>query len=915
MCHRLLADGQSAPYLRLFALAALALFAARPAGAAEPAAPDQAFLHNHCTSCHNDVDKKGRLDLIRLAFDPKDFANLAVWIKVHDRVKAGEMPPSTRSRPDAARQEAFVEGLAQLIVAAEQAAQAGEGRAVLRRLNRHEYENALRDLLGVPWAQVANRLPEDGEAYRFNKSGEALDVSYLQMARFMGSANYAMRLAMATRLERPAKTTRKLYARDEFSLRNWWPRENGTLPDRLAFPVLDSRAQPDVRAGRAPATSPATREREAVGKVSSIFSDAGGYSWNGWRAPVAARYKLRIAGYTIWVAGGGVARWFFEGQGAEKAPVYHTLLWHRPNLDEVYPGRRDEPIGVYAQGGGQTRPIGAVDLTPKPTVQEIEVFLLPGEVVRTDGSRLFRTRVNGTDEQYVNPLATEDGMPGYAVQWVEVEGPFFDDPVGGAGYRLLFDQLRLVPSEQARVAVPLEVGPAPAAGRGGPGSFGRGPTVREALYEVESAEPRKDAERLLRSFLKKAYRRPVAEADVRRFLVLFDEQFKQDRGFTRSLLAAYTAVLSSPGFVFVEEKLGRLDDHALATRLALFLWNSIPDDTLRTLADRGELGKPDVLRAQTERMLDDPRARRFVEGFTDYWLDLRKIDDTSPSTTLYNDYELDDPLKLAALEETRLFFAELLRADLPARTIVDSDFTFLNERLADHYGIKGVSGVNVRKVELPPDSVRGGLMTQASVLKVTANGTTTSPVLRGHWITERILGLETPPPPPTVEAVEPDIRGAVTIRQQLDKHRANASCAACHRKMDPPGFALESFDVMGGYRERYRAVSDKVPPVKGHGLNGQPFAFHYALPVDSAGTLPDGRPFKDVRELKKLLVQDEVPIARNLARQLTVFATGAPVRFSDRDEIEKILDAAKAKQYGVRSVVHAIVQSELFRNK
>ena len=232
---------------------------------------------------------------------------------------------------------------------------------------------------------------------------------------------------------------------------------------------------------------------------------------------------------------------------------------------------------------------------------------------------------------------------------------------------------------------------------------------------------------------------------MRRFLALFDDQFKQGHGFTRSLLSAYTAVLASPGFVFVEEKPGRLDDHALATRLALFLWNSIPDDTLRALADRGELGKPDVLRAQTERMLDDPKSRRFVEAFTDYWLDLRKIDDTSPSTTLYNDYELDDPLKLAAVEETRLFFAELLRADLPARNVVASDFTFLNERLADHYGIPGVSGVEFRKVTLPADSVRGGLMTQASVLKVTANGTTTSPVLRGHWITERILGLRRRP--------------------------------------------------------------------------------------------------------------------------------------------------------------------------
>jgi hypothetical protein len=508
-------------------------------------------------------------------------------------------------------------------------------------------------------------------------------------------------------------------------------------------------------------------------------------------------------------------------------------------------------------------------------------------------------------------------MPGYAVQWVEIEGPFYDDPVGGAGYRLLFDRLKLVPSKDTRTGVPLEIGPDPAPGRsprGGPGGFGRA-VIREAPYEVESAAPRKDAERLLRSFLKAAYRRPVAEADVQRFLALYDDQFKRGHGFTRSLLSAYSAVLASPGFVFVETQPGRLGDRALATRLALFLWNSIPDDTLRELADRGELGKPAVLREQTERMLSDPKSRRFVEAFTDYWLDLRKIDDTSPSTTLYNDYELDDPLKLAAVKETRQFFAELLRADLPARNVVDSVFTFLNERLADHYGIRGVSGVGFRKVKLPADSVRGGLMTQASVLKVTANGTTTSPVLRGHWITERILGLETPPPPPSVEAVEPDIRGAVTIRQQLDKHRANASCASCHRKMDPPGFALESFDVMGGYRERYRAVSDKVPPVNGYGMNGQAFQFHLALPVDSAGELPDGRPFQDVRELKKLLVQDEVPIARNLVRQLTVFATGAPVRFSDRDEVEKILAAAKGTGYGVRSIVHAIVQSELFRNK
>jgi hypothetical protein len=290
------------------------------------------------------------------------------------------------------------------------------------------------------------------------------------------------------------------------------------------------------------------------------------------------------------------------------------------------------------------------------------------------------------------------------------------------------------------------------------------------------------------------------------------------------------------------------------------------------------------------------------------------MDDTSPSTTLYNDYELDDPLKLATLEETRLFVEELLRADLPAQNIVASDFTFLNERLAEHYGVPGIHGTKMRRVELPSDSVRGGLMTQASVLKITANGTTTSPVLRGHWITERILGYATPPPPP-VPAVEPDIRGAVTIRQQLEKHRADPSCASCHSRMDPPGFALESFDVMGGWRDRYRAVKEGVTPESGTGMDGQRFAFYYALPVDCSGELPDGRSFRDVRELKRLLLEDPVPIARNLTRQLAIYATGAPVRFTDRDEIEQILQRTRASGYGVRSLVHELVQSELFSKK
>lgn len=899
----------------------IALLSCSLASAADDPLTDKSikFFDDYCGECHYE-DANGGLDLSVLTFDPNNRDNLATWVRMIDRVATGEMPPKKKEkRPPPSDIATFTHTISSSVTAYEKELTAREGRTVQRRLNGYEYENALRDLLNVPWAQVKDKLPLDGEAHRFNKSGEALDISFVQMERYLGAADYAMRQAMSAAFERPKQSVLKIYARDALGQQRYQPRENGTLPDRLMFPVLDSRAQPDVRAARVPNSNPKTREREAVGKVSSIFSDAGFYGW-GYNAPVAGKYRIRLKGYSIWVSGGGIGRWFYEGQGDAKAPVYWLPVWHRPNADEIWPGRDNEPMGIYAQSIGQTRPVGAMDFTPKPSVGEIEVQLAGGEGIRTDGMRLFRTRVNGTDEQYVNPLATPEGMPGYAVQWLEVVGPL-EDPQATKGYELLFGDLpmrRLNEGEKGGVPIetvtPYSDPPIGGPTIGAPFVFPRSP-INSVTVEVVSDAPQRDAQKLLRSFVEKAYRRPVNNADVKPFLGLFNRELELGSGFARSMLTAYTGVLVSPSFVFVEEKPGKLDDWALATRLALFLWNSTPDATLRARAAKGELHKPEVLKREIARMLDDTKSRRFVDAFTDYWLDLRKIDDTSPSATLYNDYELDEPLKLAALEETQLFFAELLRSDLPARNVVASDFTYLNERLAQHYGIDGVTGTKMRRVSLPRESDRGGLMTMASVLKVTANGTTTSPVLRGHWITERILGIETRPPPPNVGAVEPDIRGAVTIRQQLAKHREHPSCASCHVKMDPAGFALESFDVMGARRERYRAVADDVKPIPGYGMNGQAFAFHYGPEVDAAGELPDGRTFRDVKDFKRLILADETSIARNLAKQLIAFGTGAPVRFTDRDELERILERASARNYGVRTLVEEIVRSDLFRTK
>ncbi len=840
----------------LIAVLTAALFSHAAAASFNPA-----FLKKNCSMCHNGSLKQGGLDLTALPFPPASPANFSEWIKVHDRLRAGEMPPKQISkRPDAAEARAFLQTLAIGLSANEKQTVVREGRAVDRRLNSSEYENALRDLFHAPWLQVKGQFPEDGEAFRFNKSGEALDVSHVHLARYLTAADYAIRQVMSVQASQPPTATKRYYAREQPDLTNKINHSN-QRGDRQTYPILGWTPQPDVYLKKSPftvgAANPEIREQEAIAWVSSNYVTGFRYRWDGFRAPVAGRYNVRFSGYTIWVG---------PSEGARP---------QLPNFEKLAHGHRYEPVTVYTRNGVLNRRVGEFDLTTEPKVHDIgQVWLLAGETLVPDASRFFRSRPTN----FRNPLMGPDGAPGVAFRWMEVEGPIYDTSTT-AGYRLLFGDL------------PLK------------------------KMEVVSANPKQDAERLLRNFVKSAYRRPAAEIDIQRILHLIEDRRQAGLTFTEAMIAGYTAVLASPGFVFLNEKPGRLDGVDLATRLSLFLWNSLPDEKLRARAARGELNRPEVLRAETERLLSHPNARRFIDAFLDYWLDLRKIEDSTPSTTLYNDYYLDDALTEAAVAETQLYFDDMLRRDLPVRNVVNSGFTFLNDRLADHYGIPGVKGIAMRRVQLPADSPRGGIMTQASVLKVTANGTTTSPVLRGKWIMERILGQDVPPPPASVAAVEPDIRGAVTIRQQLEKHRADPSCASCHNRMDPPGFALESFDVMGGWRDRYRASDEKVPAVKGIGKNGHAFEYHYALPVDSTGSLPDGRAFTGIRDFKRLLQGDDEVVARNLTRQLTIFATGAPVRFSDREQIEQILRNTKAHGYGLRSLVHQIIQSDLFRNK
>ena len=422
-----------------------------------------------------------------------------------------------------------------------------------------------------------------------------------------------------------------------------------------------------------------------------------------------------------------------------------------------------------------------------------------------------------------------------------------------------------------------------------------------------------DVNAILERVLPRAFRRPVDPGEVTPILNLAKSELDNGGSFEVALRLALKAALCSPEFLFLEEPGGDvLSQHALASRLSYFLWSSMPDEELLSLAVAGKLNHPMVLRGQVDRLLNSPKANAFTINFTAQWLSLKDIDFTTPDQKLYP--EFDELLKISMVEETQQFFKEMLCEDLSVMNIVDSDFLVVNERLAKHYGIDGVEGQEFRKVTLPADSVRGGIMTQASILKVTANGSNSSPVIRGVWVLENIMGTPVPPPPPNIPAVEPDIRGTTTLREQLAKHRNIDSCAICHVKIDPAGFALENFDVIGGWRDDYRTLGEgRRPDVKRAPFTHDWVSYKLGRPVDATGQTPDGQPFNDIRRFKELLADDVDQITTGLTKKLLTYSMGRTVGFSDRPAIMEIVKKVSNQQYGLRSLIHEIVQSPTFQ--
>ncbi len=771
--------------------------------------PARVFFARHCQSCHTGPKARGHFRLEDLGPDFSDRANRERWLAVLDQIKTGTMPPKEKPRPPSHDVQVAANWIRGQVEKATIASRSTQGRVALRRLTRAEYENTVRDLLGVE-VDLKDLLPADPATNGFDNRAETQHVSSFLMEQYLEAADCVLDAAIANKA-RPQTVKRRLSIKDERTVK----------PKGSVYRHVD----------------------DGVAIFSSwVSANIQVTLWN-FRTRERGKYRFRISGY-----------------------AYQT---QKPVTFHVMAGTLTEATQQYLVGYYEVPP-------EKPTVVEF--------VERLETNNTIRIVVDGlgVTPPTVEKIGAENYKgPGLNVQWVEIEGPLLDSWPPPSHRRLFGD---------------LAQAPAPT------------PDNRDRR-EVVSKEPLVDAERLLRSFLRRAYRRAVTEEDVKPILARVKAKLDARFSFEQAMRVGLKSVLVSPQFLFLHEKPGRLDDFALANRLSYFLWSSMPDEELLTLAEQGKLNQPDTLRRQVERLLRDPRATAFTENFVGQWLNLGAIDATAPDPTLYPEH--DDILKVAMVKEPLLFFNEVLKNDLSLTHFVAADFSMLNGRLARHYGIPNVTGLEFRKVVLPKDSHRGGVLTMASVLKVTANGTTTSPVLRGAWVLDRILG--TPPPKPTVdvEAVEPDIRGATTIREQLAKHRQRAECGSCHAKIDPPGFALESFDVIGGWRDYYRSVGKGDPVV----VNSRTMRYRKGPSVDAADVLPDGQRFRNIDEYKQLLLKDKDQLARALAEKLLSYATGGTPARSDQPEIEAIVARIRSKDYGLRSLVHEIVQTKAFQYK
>ncbi|MEQ9409063.1 MAG: DUF1592 domain-containing protein [Fuerstiella sp.] len=817
-----------------------------PVAADEPALPPQSasddvsfaenvqpFLGRYCCRCHGAEQQKAERRFDLLTGDIGGDSDLVDLQDIVDQLNLGEMPPPDERQPSAEDRRRVVRLLSDTIAEYHRKRSPLSGDTVLRRLNAREYANTVRDLLQIEMEMFdpTEGFPRDGQTEHLDNIGSTLVTSGYLLQRYLTAAERVVDKAL-TPLTKPEVQT--------------WTFRDGF------------RQQPEI---------------DQVHRRTNHFDWITLYEVRG-----ADKHEGAYAAIHDFVQGvpeDGIYELRFDAEALNRRHPYDL---------EFLGTDPEEPLRLGIVPGDRT--VGELHHT-----QPIEPLLT--EIDLADDRQWYTVRI-WLDAGMTPRFTFENGSMDVRSLWTRVLRKYpdmFPKPKsrGIVESRFLaisegkFPQIRI---HEVEIRGPIyEAWPTPA----------QRAILGADWDQAVSGDLSVDAMRTqLTHFLTRAYRRPALPDEIDRIMDLITAR----RAAGRTLVEAYgdglKAALCSPAFLYLEEPVvdgQRLSAFALASRLSYFLWGSMPDDELLALAAGDALTQPAELAAQVERMLKDARSDAFVDGFPDSWLTLRELGATPPDRSAFPEYYQYD-LKSAMRQETRLFMRHLIDQNLSVSEFLDSDFTFVNKALARHYGLPPVTGDQFQKVRLN-DRRRGGLLGQASVLTVTANGIDTSPVVRGVWLLDNIFGTPPSPPPPDVEPLEPDARGATSIRDQLQKHRNVPSCNDCHRRIDPLGFALENYDPIGRWRETY----DR------------------RVPIDASGELPSGESFTGIESLKSLLVTRREQFERALTEKLLMYGTGRQLTPADRPDIDNILTQVRTGGGGLRDLITQVVLSDGFLSK
>ena len=842
--------------IRLATVCALGVVAAR---GAQPASggfqPDDRghadvvmpFIKQNCIQCHGSKRQKGDLRLDTLPNDFLDPATAKKWAEVLNTVNSHEMPPEDEGQPTPESAGKFTDWLTVEHGRAERSKR--DSGLLMRRINRAEYNCTIRDLVGVDFSP-AGTFPEDAPAGGFDNIAEALTISPLQLELYYSAARRILDRAIVEGDQPPPLKW------------HFEPEEHNDGSDGARV-KRDGR---NVKVSKGP---------DPVESGFTVIHHAG---WNNvvaikdFTLPHEGEYiiRFRAAGrvpnrqQVIEAATAVLGRRLAEK--TTKGPSKYYQAIHDADLEHVKTHRMynygPPRVKVTTLIGGVPKVVAEIDIDA--TEEQPGIYEIPVAMTRQKTS--FQLEYSYSIPTLIErdwQVKRDFPVPLLLIDWVELE------------------------SRNHAVWPPEH--------------------HRKLVGDAGNADEIDRARKILARFMPRAFRRLVTPQEIESRLQLFKDVRPFKPSFNEAIKVPLASVLTSPKFLFLVEPSAGGDDRSLttfelATRLSYFLWSSMPDETLFRLASSGELRKPGVLAAQVDRMLADPKSEALVTNFAAQWLGLRKVGSNPPVNSKYPEY--DRHLEVSMVAESEAFYREILQHHLDVRNYNKSDFVTINERLARFYGIPGVRGDHFRRLPAPPESHRGGIVTQASIHTITSNGTRTSPVSRGVWVLKTMLNTDPGLPVANAGEIGSKVPGIdkATVRQRLSIHRELASCARCHDKIDPLGFALENFDATGEWREREATAWNGRPDLKDP-------------PIDASATMPDGTEFVGARGLQEELLKQQDRFLTGLSAKLHTYALGRELGFSDQPMVDAGAAAMKKHNYTLRSLIHAIVTSESFSSK